>query len=226
MRAVARGRRAFSRCWTRSSRQRHAAVPRRIRVALSARRRRALRPSRTTGGDRSPTTGTSTRSIDARCSTARPWSAAPRCTREVVHIPDIGADPEYTYSGPRTYHAPASASRFSSKMTSSARSGSSARSARALSPTSRSSSSRPSPTRPRSPSRTRGWSTPSSASSSSSGRSGTSCARSRVPRASRRCWTRSSRPSRSLCGGDNVRLWLVRRRFLHAVANGGWTDGW
>ena len=26
--------------------------------------------------------------------------------------------------------------------------------------------------------------------------------------------------------GDNVRLWLVRDGFLHAVANGGWTDGW
>ncbi len=26
--------------------------------------------------------------------------------------------------------------------------------------------------------------------------------------------------------GDNVRMWLVRDGFLHAVANGGWTDGW
>ena len=29
-----------------------------------------------------------------------------------------------------------------------------------------------------------------------------------------------------LCGGDNVRMWLVRDEVLHAVANGGWTDGW
>jgi GAF domain-containing protein len=26
--------------------------------------------------------------------------------------------------------------------------------------------------------------------------------------------------------GDNVRMWLVRDGFLHAVANGGWSDGW
>jgi GAF domain-containing protein len=29
-----------------------------------------------------------------------------------------------------------------------------------------------------------------------------------------------------LGGGDNVRMWLVRDGLLHAVANGGWTDGW
>jgi GAF domain-containing protein len=29
-----------------------------------------------------------------------------------------------------------------------------------------------------------------------------------------------------LGGGDNVRMWLLRDGLLHAVANGGWADGW
>ncbi len=29
-----------------------------------------------------------------------------------------------------------------------------------------------------------------------------------------------------LCGGDNVRMWLLEDGLLHAVANGGWEAGW